>query len=377
MNFRRILHLVKKEFAQIRRDRRTLVMVLGAPVFQLFMFGYAVTTDVKHVSVVIHDADRTSQSREFVDRFVRSGYFDLNYAVDRPADISRFLDNGSARLAISIPAGFAADVARWQPAEVQLILDGSDSMTAGMIAGYVVDVVRQYAEDIGQERMERMLFIAPAVPGIENRLRVWYNPDLKSVNYMVPGVVAMILMVVTMTLMSMAIVREREVGTLEQIIVSPIRPVELMLGKMIPFILIGFVDIFLVVLLARLWFGVPLRGSGLLLFSLAALFITTSLGLGLFISTVSRTQQQATMISFFLMMPSVLLSGFMFPIRNMPHVIQLLTYLIPLRYFIAIVRGIFLKGSGLHVLWPNVLALCILGLLILTLSARRFTKRLE
>jgi ABC-2 type transport system permease protein len=377
MRWRRILHLVKKEIAQIRRDRRMLVIVLGAPVFQLFLFGYAVTTDVKHVSMAVYDADRSQQSRDFVEGFVRSGYFDLDHQVDRPSEITRLLDSGGARVGVSIPPGFAADLARWRPAQVQLLLDGSDSMSAGMVSGYIVDIVRDFSENVSRRRLDQMRFLLPAVPSIENRLRVWYNPDLKSVNFMVPGVVAMILMVITMILTSLAIVREREVGTLEQLIVTPIRPIELMLGKMIPFVAIGLFDVILIVVVARFWFGVPLRGSALLLFSLAGLFVMTSLGLGLFISTVSRTQQQAMMMSFFLMMPSVLLSGFLFPIANMPRVIQWMTYAIPLRYFVAIVRGIFLKGSGLGILWPNVLALFALGLVILTISARRFTKRLE
>jgi ABC-2 type transport system permease protein len=376
MSGRRILRIVRKEFIQLRRDPRLLRIVIMAPLFQLFIFGYAVTTDVGHVSTAIYDQDRTAASRDFAERLVRSGYFDFDYYLSDPADIARLLDAGRIQMALSIERGFAKDLARNRTAHAQIILDGSDSMTAGIISGYVGGVVQAYSLKAAGERLERLRAAVPQVPRIEGRLRVWYNPDLKSVNYMVPGVVCMLLLVVTMILTSMAIVKEREIGTLEQLIVTPIKARELMLGKTVPFILIGFVDMTLVLTVAVLWFRVPIAGSVLLLFALAAVFLLTSLGGGLFISTVSRTQQQAMMTAFFFMLPSILLSGFMFPIENMPRVIQWLTYAIPLRYFLVIIRGIFLKGNGLAVLWPQAVVLLALGVAIMAMSALRFTKRL-
>jgi len=258
-----------------------------------------------------------------------------------------------------------------------VIVDGTDNTTAGVVMGYLGGIVSRYARDILIERRMRMGAHMIAIPSVEDRTRIWYNPELRSVNYMVPGVLAMILMVVTTILTSLAIVREREIGTLEQLIVTPIKATELMIGKTIPFVAIGFIDMTLIMLVARLWFHVPMAGSVLLLYALAAIFLPTSLGLGLFISTVSRTQQQATMTSFFINMPSMLLSGFMFPIANMPKVVQMITYVIPMRYFLEIVRGIFLKGVGIDVLWPQALALLILGVTILSFSAMRFHKRMD
>jgi ABC-2 type transport system permease protein len=376
MNWRRVRHIVRKEFLQLRRDPRLLQIVLFAPIFQLFVFGYAVTTDVRHIATGVYDEDRSAASRDLVARFTQSRYFDYDFDVTSPAEVDRLLDTGAAQVVIHLPPTFAEDLARGRPAEVQVIVDASDSMTAGIISGYAAGVIGRYSQQMVMTRLDRLRATAPRVPGVENRLRVWYNPDLRSVNYMVPGVAGSLLLVVTMLLTSLAIVKERELGTLEQLIVTPIKPGELMLGKTIPFALIGFVDLSLVLLVATLWFGVPLRGSLLLLYLLCGAFLLASLGLGLFISTVSRTQQQAMVTGFFVMFPSIILSGFMFPIQNMPKAIQLLTYVIPLRYFLVIIRGIFLKGNGLDVLWPQALALLAIGVGILALSAARFTKRL-
>jgi len=376
MGLRRIGRIIRKEFIQLRRDPKLLRIVIMAPVFQLFIFGYAVTTDVRHISTAILDEDRTAASRDFAERFVRSRYFDFDYSLDDPRQINRLLDTGRAQMALRIPRGFAEDLDRRRTAKVQIILDGSDSMTAGIISGYVGAVVREYSARLALDRLDRMRAVIPQVPRLDPRLRVWYNPDLKSVNFMVPGVMCMILLVVTMLLTSLAIVKEREVGTLEMLVVTPIKARELMIGKTVPFIILGFLDMVLVLIVAVLWFQVPIAGSVLLLFALAAVFLLTSLGTGLFISTVSRTQQQAMMTAFFIMMPSIILSGFMFPIENMPHVIQWLTYIIPLRYFLVIIRGIFLKGNGFAILWPQVAALLALGMAIMAMSVLRFTKRL-
>jgi ABC-2 type transport system permease protein len=277
---------------------------------------------------------------------------------------------------LDIPPGFTADLARGRVPSLQIILDGSDANTASVVSAYVVGTLQKYAHQVTTEQQTRRLGRGTSVPSIENRTRIWYNPDLKSVNYMVPAVICLILLVTTTVLTSFAIVREREVGTLEQLMVTPIRPSELMLGKVLPFVLIGFIDVVLIVLVARFWFHIPLEGSLLLLFALTTIFLLTTLGTGLFISTICATQQQAMMTAFFFLMPSILLSGFMFPIENMPTAIQHLTYLLPMRYFLVIIRGIFLKGVGLAVLWPQVLALSVFAVLIITASAVRFQKRI-
>ena len=376
MNARRILHLVRKELLQLRRDPQMLRIVFIAPLFQLFVFGYAVTTDVKHVATALLDQDRSVQSRELAERFVRSGYFDIVRRPDGPAAVDALLDDGDVQVALVIPRGFAADLADERTARVQLLIDGSDSMTAGMVAGYAGGVAGEYSARVAAGRLERLRARVQRVPAVEERTRVWYNPELKSVNYMVPGVLSMILFLVTMLLTSMAIVKEREIGTLEQLVVTPITPGELIIGKTLPYIAIGFIDMLLVLALSTFWFRVPIAGSVVLLFALSTVFIFTSLGLGLFISTISLTQQQAMMTTFFIMLPSILLSGFMFPIANMPRFIQYVTLLIPLRYFLVIVRGIFLKGNGIAILWPQVVVLLGFGVAILSLSALRFRKRL-
>jgi ABC-2 type transport system permease protein len=376
MNWHRILRIIRKEFIQLRRDPRLLRLVLIAPVFQLLIFGYSVTTDVTHISTAVLDEDRTSASRALTEGFVRSRYFDYDHDLSRPDEIDRLLDTGKAQMVLRIPRGFARDLAQGRTAEVQLVLDGSDSMTASIVSGYANGVIREHSARIAAERLDRFRSRLPSIPSLDPRLRVWYNPELKSVYFMVPAIMCTILLVVTTLLTSLAIVKEREIGTLEQLIVTPIHPRELMIGKTVPFVIIGFVDMTLVLLAAVLWFRVPVAGSIPLLFLLSAAFLLTTLGIGLFISTISRTQQQAMMTTFFFLLPSFLLSGFMFPIENMPRLIQLITYAIPLRYFLVIVRGIFLKGNGLAILWPQVLILAAFGLAIMSLAAARFRKRL-
>jgi len=377
MSWQRIRHLIRKEFIQLRRDPRMLRLVIIAPVIQLIIFGYAVTTDIKHIPTAVIDADRSRESRELVARFSNTGYFEVVTLLERPQDLVALMDSGRVQAGVHIPRGFARNLARGESAPLQVIVDGTDSTTAGMVLGYASGVLKQYSEEVLSEKLQRLSTQWIRLSIIEERTRVWFNPELRSVNYMVPGVLCTILLVVTMVLTSMAIVREREIGTLEQIIVTPVRATELVAGKTIPFVLIGFVDIVLILLVAMLWFHVPLRGSLLLLFALALVFLLTTLGLGLFISTVSHTQQQAMMTAFFIMLPSILLSGFMFPIENMPRVIQWVTYLIPLRYFLNIVRGIFLKGVGIEVLWGDALMLLVLGLTLFAMASLRFTKRLE
>lgn len=376
MNLRRVLRIIRKELLQTARDRRMLGIILVAPLVQLFLFGYAVSTDVTHIRAAVYDEDRTATSRAFVDRFIRSGYFIYAYALDEPAQIDHVLDAGRAQVVLHIPRGFAEDISRRRPAPLQTILDGSDSMTARIVAGYVDGVVRRYGAEIAVTRLAHLQTTVPRLPGIEGRLRVWYNPELTSTHFMVPGVLCLILLIVTMMMTSLAIVKEKEIGTLEQLVVTPITAAELMVGKTLPYLLVGFIDMVLVLVFATLWFHVRVAGSMTLLFALSSLFLLTGLGTGIFISTISQTQQEATLTTVFFLLPSILLSGYIFPIENMPHSLQWITYFVPLRYFLEIIRGIFLKGSGFTDLWVQVLALTAFGLVILTLSAWRFHKRL-
>jgi ABC-2 type transport system permease protein len=347
-----------------------------APILQVLLLGYAATTDIKYSNLVVCDMDRSVESRELIRSFTNSNYFVLKYAVDVPDDVDYYIDQGAATVALIIPPNFGDKVLGRQSAPLQMIFDGSDANGANILLAYANQIVASYAQSI-------MLDVASLVKGVRvGRImpepRVWFNPDLKSQNFMVPGVVALVLMIITMTLTSLGIVKEKEIGTLEQLLVTPIKPYQLILGKLIPFIIIGAVDMCIVLAIAHFWFEVPLLGSLSLLFGLSGLFILTTLGLGIFISTIAKSQQQAMLIAqFFFFMPFMFLGGFAFPIENMPVVIQWFSYLIPLRYFLVIVRGIFLKGSDMAQLWPQAAALAAFGIAILTLSIVRFKSRLE
>ena len=369
----RLLTLIRKEFIQIRRDRRMLPILLVLPVLQLVILGYAVSSDIKHLATAVCDLDRTADSRAFADKFATSGYFDIRYRLADERRIKDLVDAGAVRVGIVIPPRFAVRLAQQRTATVQLLLDGTDSNTANVAQGYVTQIVNAEASRILLERLGPK---AAPPAALDPSIQVWFNPDLKSVNFMVPGVIALLLTIVTMTMTATAIVKGKERGTIEQLVVSPIRPLQLMLGKAIPFVIIGYADILVVILVGLFWFQVAIAGSFLLLLLLSGLFIMTTLGLGLLISTVSQTQQQAMMLGFFVNPPFMLLSGFIFPIASMPEPMQYLTYLIPLRYFLVIIRGIFLKGVGLDVLWPQALALLGFGVALLILSSLRFQKHL-
>ena len=315
-------------------------------------------------------------SREFIRRFTTSGYFIEQYAVDQPADVDTYIEEGKATIAVVLPAGFGRKMLARETVQVQAVLDGTDANTANVLLTYANQIIAQYSQNaLGNVNLlKRAAGTGQVIP----EPRVWFNPDLLSSNFMVPGVVALVLMIITMTLTSLGIVKEKELGTLEQLMVTPIKPYELILGKLLPFILIGYLDVVIVLAVARYWFEVPLVGSLPLLFLLSGMFILTTLGLGLFISTIAKSQQQAMLIAqFFFFMPFMYLSGFAFPISNMPAVIQYITYIIPLRYFLEIVRAIFLKGSTLHELWPQAVALFLIGVATLTLSVLRFHKKLD
>jgi ABC-2 type transport system permease protein len=380
--FSRIKELIIKEFIQISRDKRMLLIVFIAPLIQLILFGYAITTDIENISTAIWDMDRTSESRDFISDIEDSGNFNLNYYVDSEHEITNLIESGDAQVAVRINPGFGKDIKNGVKAKIQIIIDGSDSNSAAVILGYINQISANYSNSILIERLKefellKQEYIETNIDSFSNETRFWFNPTLKSRFSNVPAVMAFVLLISTIMLTSMSIVKEKEAGTIEQLIVTPIKPIELIAGKTIPFAMIGFIDVLLVISVSYSWFGIPLRGNLLILFFSMILYLFATLGVGLFISTISRTQQQAMMSSFFFMMPAVLLSGFMFPIENMPTVIQYITYLNPLRYFFVIITGIFLKGTGLGILWPHMLALGIIGIVILTVSIFRFRKRIE
>jgi ABC-2 type transport system permease protein len=380
----RILVVIRKEFIQMLRDPRMRTLLFVPPILQTLIFGFAVNLDVDHVRIAWSDLDATPQSRDLRARFVSCGRFDIVATPGGGDETARLLDGGAVQAVVSILPNFARDLARGRTAEVQILIDGTNSNTASLVASYAGQIVATFSSDHLAD-MQRVRILsrgadAPpnlSLPQVTPRSRVWFNPELKSRNYFVPGVVANIIMLVTLMLTALAIVREKEIGTMEQLMVTPIRPLELMLGKTLPFAVIGLLDVTVITTLALVVFHVPLRGSVLLLFCCSALFLLTTLGAGLFLSTISHTQQQAMMSSFFFSTPAFMLSGFAFPIRNMPVAVQWITYLNPLRYFMEIVRGIFLKGVGVEVLWPQMLALAVYGVTVLGLSAARFHKTLD
>ena len=373
---RSIIHIIRKEFLQLRRDRRMLPIIFIAPVIQLIILGYAANLDIKNIRTVICDLDRTETSRDFVSKFSNSEYFEVNDYIYDIKDVDHYLDFGQASIAIVIPRKFGSDLIGGRQPQLQVIFDGSESTYATAGIQYATIIVNTYSRAIVLNTLGRLRDSSLRIPSINPQFRVWYNPDLKSRNFMIPGVLALLLMVMTTLLTALAIVKEKEVGTMEQLIVSPIRPYALIIGKLAPFIIIGMIDIVLVMLVATFVFDVPVKGSVFLLFGLCVVYLMTTLGLGLFVSTISKNQQQAMLgAMFFLMMPMIYLSGFVFPIENMPKAMQYVTYIIPLRYFIIIIRGLFLKGVGMHELWPQALILFLFGLAILTLSVSRFSKK--
>ncbi|GJL68925.1 MAG: transport permease protein [Nitrospirales bacterium] len=374
--FERVSRMLIKEFIQIFRDPRMKGVIFFMPLVQSFVFGYAVTTDVTHIPTAIFDLDNSRVSRELVSRFVNSRYFEIAEHVSREERAKALVDRGEVKAVLRINKGFGEALRKGQVALLQVIVDGTDSNTAGIILDYVGHITAPFSEQV---LMTRILKITgqKLKPGrVELETRAWFNENLESRNYYVPGVMALVVMLVTLMLASMAVVREKEMGTLEQIMVTPITQLEFILGKTLPFALIGFADVILITGVAVYWFEVPLRGSLTLLLAATALYLLSTLGVGLFISTVSRTQQQAMMSAFFFYFPAVLLSGFMFPIANMPEVVQWMTYLNPLRYFLVIIRGIFLKGVGPEILWPEMATLALLGMAMLWFAARRLQKTL-
>jgi ABC-2 type transport system permease protein len=370
----RILTMLRKEFIQVFRDPRMRMVIFGLPIIQCLIFGYAVTLDVRHVRLVVVDRDGTPASREFVARFTGSDYFDAVASTDDERRARALIDSANASAFLQINAGFGADLDGGRTATVQLVVDGSDSNTARLVLNYSAVIAGGYSRDVLVARTLRQAGRIVATGAVDLRPRAWFNENLESRNYFVPGIMAVLVMLVTLMLTGMAIVREKEVGTIEQIMVTPIRPVEFILGKCAPFIVIGFVDVLLVTAVGVFWFDIPIRGSLALLLGATSLYLLSTLGIGLFISTVSSTQQQAMMTTFFFFFPAMLLSGFIYPIANMPRVIQWVTLVNPLRYFLIIIRGVFLKGVGADVLWPQMAALLVIGLAVMTFAVKRFHK---
>jgi ABC-2 type transport system permease protein len=368
----RLLHMMRKELLELRQDPKLFAILFLAPVVQTTVLGYAATTDVRNVPIVIADSDRSAASRALVRQFAGSPYFTIVDTVTSVSEVDPYLEHGRAWLAVGIPAGYHKTVGTGRPATVQVIADGTDSNSTNVALGYAQGLVSAYSQQLAVR--QRGLATAPPPP-IEARIRVWFNPQLESRVFMIPGIVALLLLVITTNLSSMALVREREQGTLEQLNVTPLARWEIIVGKLLPYAAIGMLEVLVVLTFAVLWFHIPILGSKVLLLGCCAIYLLTTLGLGLFISTISDTQQQAMMTAtFFFLTPMLYLSGFIFPIENMPPLIQKVTYLIPLRYFIVIVRGIFLKGVGVSVLWPQILALFAWGVAILMLAVARSRK---
>jgi ABC-2 type transport system permease protein len=375
---RSVIYMMWKEVLELRQDPRIFSIIFIAPILQLTILGYAATTDVRNVPVVIVDADRSAASQALITRFSAVSTFTIVDVVSSVDEVDPYLEGGRAWMALAIPSRYGESLATGRPTSLQIVADGSDASSTNIALGYASTLIAGYVQDIVEEKVRLSATGGqPSIPGLDARVRVWFNPTLESRYFMLPGIFALLLLVVTSNLSSMAIVREREVGTLEQLNVTPLGRVQLILGKLLPYGAIGMIDAMIVLLVIVFWFQVPLRGSFWLLFAMSCVYLLTTLGLGLFISTISNTQQQAMMTStFFFMTPMMYLSGFIFPIENMPAVIQPVTYLIPLRYFVIILRGIFLKGVGLETLWPQALGLLVWGVVILTLAVLRSSKRL-
>jgi len=373
----RLFHLIKKEFIQVLREKRLLGIIVIAPILQLIIFGYVATTDVKNINMAVFDQSRTLYSRQFVSEFRNSGYFNVKYYVSDLKQERDLIDSGKIKVALNIPSDFSQKLKSNRKVPVQFVLDGTDANATSVSLGYINGIVFEYSMKQLEKRFGNIKNLSDRVNIIDVRTRVFYNQSLTSVNYMVPGILAVLLMVLTAVLTSIAIVKEKEYGTLEQLIVTPIKPYELMIGKMVPFIVLGLIDVLLVIFVANFWFKVPLQGSIWLLLSLCLAFLLTSLGTGLYISALSHTMQQTILSVIFVMLPSILLSGFIFPISNMPDVIQWATFIIPMRYFLTIVRGIFLKGIGIEYLWAETVALLVLGGAIFAMAVKKFKKKLE
>ena len=374
---RRLRALMRKEFTHMRHDPRTVMMIFIMPILQLVLLGYATNTDVRNVSTVVFDQDNSRASRALLDAYRATGYFSINYVAYSEADITRLIQGGQARVGITIPPSYGSDLAAGRTVEVAVLIDGSDPAVATTALSTATLVGQSHATTI---RYQQLAARGPAIGGalpLEVRTRVLYNPDLLSSYNMVPGLIAMILMMTTTTLTSAAIVKERERGTIEQLIVTPIRSWELVIAKITPYVIVSMANVVLILLVGTLWFQVPIRGSLMLLLALTGLYLLPNLGLGLLISTIARTQQQAQFMVMPIMLPSMMLSGFFFPIAALPAVLQVISSFLPLTYFLFIVRSVVVKGAGLELLMPQVFALSAFAIILMGIAALRFRKTLD
>ncbi|OHD67129.1 MAG: hypothetical protein A2W19_03770 [Spirochaetes bacterium RBG_16_49_21] len=386
-----IISMVKKELVQALRDPRIRFVLFGTPLLMILMFGYAVNTDVKDIRMAVMDEDKTAMSRKVIDKFTGSGYFYLVSYLHSPNELGPLMDKGEAEVFLHIENGLSKKVKSGRVSELQVIVDGTDSNRAAVISAYVNGIVQDFFLEHYFNRIRAAVLLRSAAAsasgastagftissGVRVVERTFFNPDLLSRNFFLPGMIGFIVSLITIMLTSMSIVKERETGTMEQIIVSPVRPMEFIMGKTVPFAIVGFIDMFIVTMVSIFWFNVPFKGNILFLFLSGLLYILSTLSVGIFISTISRTQQQA-MLSFFLFfIPAMLFSGFVFPIYAMPETIQVITYLNPLMYFIVIIRGVFLKGVGIAILWKELVLLLIIGIFLLYLSSRRLSRRME
>ena len=373
----RLISLVRKEFIQILRDPRTLILVLVMPVMQLFLLGYAATNDVRNVPLGVYNQDPGPEARSLLDAYRAADYFSLAYEVNSERALRDLIDSGKARAGLVIPPDYGERLQGNEQAEVAFILDGSDPTVAATALAAAQTIGQQQATKVLADRLGRRGQASAISPPIDVRTQVWYNPDLVSAYFMIPGVIAMILFTITTILTATAIVRERERGTIEQLIVTPIRSWELVVGKLLPYVILAFMNTVEILLFGALWFKVPIRGNLLLLGLLSGLFLVSSLGIGLLISTIANTQQEAMLSVMMTLLPSIFLSGFFFPLEAMPKVMQWLSYLMPLRYYLVIIRSLLLKGVGADMLKGDILALAIFGTTIMTAAALRFRKRLD
>ena len=374
----RLKQMFIKELIQVFRDKRTRFVLFVPPIIQMLIFGYAATFEIRHVPTVVLDLDHSQESRELISRFTSSPYFDVQHQLIDSHQVEDLIDRGRATVALQINPGFAENLRKGQTAPLQVIVDATNSNTALIASGYINQIALEFAKDYQQDRINRISpQLTERMPSAQLEQRPWYNPDLRSRWFFVPGIVGSLTLVLVVNLTAFAVVREREIGTLEQIMVTPIRPGEFILGKTLPFFLIGLFDVSLIAVVGTLWFQVPFRGDVSVLFTGAILFLLCMLGVGLLISTVSATQQQAMVTAFFFLMPATTFSGFAFPISTMPQWLQYLTYANPLRYFLIVLRGSYLKGVGMDILWPQMLAMAGLGVGLLATAVLRFRKAID
>ncbi len=373
----RLRSLIRKEFIQIGRDKRTLILVLIIPIMQLFLLGYAATNDVRNVPLAVYDQDRGPEARRLLDAYRAADYFKISYDVSSETEIGDLIDGGEARAGLIIPPGYSDSIQGGKPAQVMFVLDGSDPTVASTALSAAQLIGQAYSTKVLEARLLRRGQVEVIQPPVQVSTNVWYNPDLVSAYFMIPGVIGMILFALTSILTASAIVRERERGTIEQLIVTPIRPWELVVGKLLPYVILALLNAFEVLAIGHYWFHVPISGSLWLITAASLLFLLSSLGIGLFASTIANTQQEAMLTVWMLLLPSLFLAGFFFPLEAMPKILQWISYVFPLRYYLVIIRSLMLKGVGISAIKEDIIALAIFGVAIMSLASMRFRKRLD